>query len=115
MCRRCSSPLTPDEGDWRCPICGWVRYSVVKVHRFSQRERETRRRRQLRVFIEAAALARCVACRRPAVTSKFCARHRDRNNAAARARLLARRASGLCRTELESNAKFLRALGRSGS
>ena len=62
------------------PDLRWVRYTAIKVFRFSVRERETRRRRQLRVFIEAAALARCVACRRPSVTSKFCARHRDRNN-----------------------------------
>ena len=95
MCRRCGSLLTPYQGDWRCLRCGWGRYPVVQVFRFSDRERETRRR-QRRVAIVPAVQGACVVCRAPERSpAKFCRRHRDLDAAAASARRQARRAAGL--------------------
>ena len=78
-------------------VCGWRRYPTPRRLRLGARDRAQRRARVRRVALEASARGACHVCGADAVTAKHCQRHRDLNNAAARARLQSRRAARLCR------------------
>ena len=97
MCGRCSGHLVKTGDEIVCVVCGWRSYPIPRRLRLGPRDRAQRRARVRRVALEASARGACHVCGADAVTAKHCRRHQDLNNAAARARLLARRAARLCR------------------
>ena len=85
------------DGEVFCLSCGWRGYPTRRRYRLSPRDRAQRRARVRRVNLEASERGACFTCGADAVTAKHCQRHRDLNNAAARARIQTRRSAGLCR------------------
>ena len=97
MCGRCLGHLVKSDEEIVCVVCGWRSYPIPRRLRLGPRDRAQRRARVRRVALEASARGACHVCGADAVTAKHCRRHQDLNNAAARARLLTRRAARLCR------------------
>ena len=97
MCHRCAGHLVAGDREVYCLSCGWRGYQTRRLFRLSSRDRARRRARVRRVALEATQRGACFMCGDVAVTAKFCQRHRDMTNAAARARTQSRRAAGLCR------------------
>ena len=97
MCGRCSGHLVKTGDEIVCVVCGWRSYPIPRRLRLGPRDRAQRRARVRRVALEASARGACHVRGADAVTAKHCRRHQDLNNAAARARLLTRRAARLCR------------------
>ena len=97
MCARCSGHVVAGDREVYCLSCGWRGYPTPRRHRLSPRDRAQRRVRVRRVALESSARGACHTCGADAVTAKHCQRHRDLNNAAARARIQSRRAARLCR------------------